>query len=513
MLFRGDILGATGAGSTRLIFGTVALSGAGGPDGSTTKSIVSFATGGGSATSAGTDFVTHDAVNGLRLLTAGEYDGTIAGTTALRNVSVGAAGETVFGDAAINSLRVNGGGTVTIAAGRHVNVSSGAVLIVGNGAASTGGISGPGFLDFGAAEGIIHLAQNTTATTATIGARIAGTAGFSYGRNGDAVNFLDLGGDNTVIGTVRINQGTIRLQSSAALNDNYPVTVIGRATSALQLLGNNVTVRDAQATAGTLTFQNNAATAATLTTYLTAARTLSTALANGSTGALNLAVSGGTFALTHDADSSATGSVAVRTGTIVLSGANGTLNDFTTINIDGGTLRLTNTSAANNTNRLLNTAPIALAGGTLDFDNNASALSFSETVGAITVGAGTSFLSADKAATGQTAVLTAASLARNIGGALVFNSQNNGTAIFDFGQTSQSRFVLTAAPAQDDGIIGGWAVAQTSATAREFAKYVAAGTMARSPASVPRKVRCAFKATPSPRAASIPATSSRISPS
>lgn len=478
VLFRGDNLGGTGAGSTRLVFATApTLSGGAGADGTTTKSIIPFATGGGSATSAGTDFVAHDLVNGVRLLTPGEYAATIAGTTALRNVSVGAAGEAVAADVAINSLRVTGGGTVSIAAGQHLNVRSGAVLLVGNGTASTGGIAGPGFLDFGSAEGIIHLAQNTTATTATIGARIAGSAGFAYGRNGDAINILDLSGDNTVIGTVRINQGTIRVQNPGALNDNYPVTLIGRATSALQILGNNVTIRDMQATAGTLTLTNGAATAATLTTYLTAARTFSTALTNGSTGALNLAVSGGAFALTLDADSAATGSVEARTGTILLNGTNGTLNDFTTIAIDGGTLRLTNTSVANNTNRLLNTAPIALTGGALDFDNNASALSFSETVGALSIGAGSSFISVDKAATGQTSVLTAASLTRNAGGALVFNSQNNGTAIFDLGTTSQSRLVLTAAPVADDGILGGWAVVQTSATSREFAKYVAAGTI------------------------------------
>lgn len=308
VLFRGDNLGGTGAGSTRLVFGTApAVNGGGGADGSTVKSIIAFATGGGNATSAGTDFVTYDATNGVRLLTAGEYAGTIAGTPPLRNVSVRATGEAVTAEAAVNSLRVTDGGTVTIAAGQHVNVRSGAVLIVGNGTAFTGGIAGPGFLDFGAGEGLIHLAQNTTATTATLGARIAGTNGFSYGRNGDAVNLLDLGGDNTIIGTVRINQGSIRLQNPGALNDNYPVTVIGRATSALQILGNNVAIRDIQATAGTLTLTNGAATAATLTTYLTAARTLSTALTNGGTGALNLAVSAGAFALTHDADSSATG--------------------------------------------------------------------------------------------------------------------------------------------------------------------------------------------------------------
>jgi autotransporter-associated beta strand protein len=75
-------------------------------------------------------------------------------------------------------------------------------------------------------------------------------------------------------------------------------------------------------------------------------------------------------------------------------------------------------------------------------------------------------------------VLTFASLAaRDPGALLIANSQNNGTAIFDLGQTSQSRLVFTPGFTLDDGIIGAWAVVQTSATQREFAKYVGSGTI------------------------------------
>ena len=478
VLFRGDNLGGTGVGSTRLVFANApVLTGGGGPDGAPTRSIINFALGGFGATSGGTDFVTYDPVAGVRMLQPSEYASTIAGAVPQRNVSVGAAGEVVSGSSTVNSLRITDNGTVSIGAGRDLNISGGSILFSGNGSTNAGSITGPGTLDFGNTEGIIHLAQNGFATTASINAPISGAAGLTYGRSGDVINILELGGDNTLTGTLRINQGTIRLTSPLALNNEYPLTVIGRASSAVQLGGNSVVVRDLQATAGTLAFSNTANTAATLTTYLTAARTFSSVLANGTgTGALNLVVSGGQT-LTIDQDASATGSAEVRLGTVALSGTGGTLNDFTSYAVRGGTLRLTNTSAAANVNRLSNTAPIALNAGTLDFDNNASAANFSETVGSVTIDFGSSFITVDRAATGQTSTLTLGSLFRGAGGALVFNSQSVGAADFNLGADARARLVVSSPPALDDGIIGGWAVVQTSATAREFAKYVNSGTI------------------------------------
>ena len=472
VLIRGDNLGSTGVGSTRLTFTTAPTSaGGGGADGSTTKSILAWAVGDTTSTGAGSGFLTLGA-NGVRLLAAGEYDGTIAGTTPQRNIST-VGGETVATNVTVNSLRITGGIT-TIAAGAHLFVNSGAVLFTG---AAT--VAGPGRVEFGANDGIISLASDTAATV-TIAVPLGGTSGLTVASSGTGPNVIELGGANTVVGTLNLQSGTLRLTSAAALNSRVPLTVAGPAGagSVLQINGNNVVARDLQTSGGGITIQNGAVTDATLTTYLTAAQTLGTALADGGTGKLNLAV-GGAFALSVTAAGTATGTTQVRAGSaITLSGSSGTLNVMTGFSAYGGTIRLTNTSS-NNTNRIGNTAPIGLYSGTFDFDNNAqSSTNFSETVGALTLGGATNQILVDRATTSQTSTLTFASLAaRDPGAVLVFRSQSNGTEVFDQGTTTRSRLVFTTVPTLDDGIIGGWAVVQTSASAREFAKYVSSGTI------------------------------------
>lgn len=472
LFLRGDNLGGTGVGSTRFVVtGTAPLTGSGGASGTDSMSIVSWAVGDNTSTGAGSGFLTHD-VNGLRLLTAGEYSGTIAGSGAtLRNVTT-AGGETVSANEVFNSLRVTGG-TTTIADGVRMRPSSGAVLFT---AASTiGGANG--FLDFGTSQGIIHVAQNTAAITTTINARVAGTNGLAVGSIGNVNNILVLAGDNTVVGTVVVNSGIIRAGSSTAFNDNFAVTINARAGTTVQLFGNNVTLRDLQGGSGSGVYQNGAATAATLTTYLTAARTLTTAMANGSTGALNLVVSGNT--LTLNAGNTYTGTTEIRSGTITLSGNNtGHINASSSVTVYGGTLRLTNTSGNVLANRISDTGTVSLIAGTFDFDNNASAASFSETdAGVLSLVAGANTVTVDKAASGQTSTVTFDSLSRTAGATVNFTSQTNGTAVFDLGTTTQSRLVFTAAPSLDDGIIGGWATTNSSATQLEFVKYVTSGVV------------------------------------
>jgi fibronectin-binding autotransporter adhesin len=477
VLFRGANLGGTGVGSARIVATNPAglpLSGAGGADGSTNKSIIPFAIGDNSATGAGSGFVTYDAVTGVRLLTSGEYDSSIAGNASLRNVS-SAGGETVSSDVKINSLRLTGTAATTIGAGTRLTVNSGAVLFTDGSS-----IGGAGALDFGSSEGVVHLAKNTTGVTAAIDARIAGSNGLTLGRSSDVTTgLITLGGDNTVVGNLIVNQGTVNLTSATALNDNVPMTVLLRPNSALGLNGNNVTIRDLQGGGGTGTFQNNSVTTpATLTTYLTGNRTLTPVIQNGGAAALNLIVSGNNNTLTIDADAGATGSFEQRVGVTQLSGANGTLNDFTSYAVNGGTVRLTNALNSANGNRLRDASALSMNGGTLDFDNNATAAAFSETVGAVTLNSGGNTITVDKgASTTNTSILTMASLARNAGATLNLTSQNNGAAIFDLGTAANSRLVVTAAPTLDDGILGGWATIDSSASTREFVKYVGSGTI------------------------------------
>ena len=87
--------------------------------------------------------------------------------------------------------------------------------------------------------------------------------------------------------------------------------------------------------------------------------------------------------------------VTIAGGTIVLSGPTGAFSGLTTANgitiNTGGTLRIDNSGPAgnNNTNRIADVAPVALAGGTIQFLGNNS-LATSETLGVLTLSNGQS---------------------------------------------------------------------------------------------------------------------------
>lgn len=475
LLARGAGLGLAGVGGTRLV-GTTAPAqiGLNGADGTHFKSIVPWIVGDASLTGAGTGFVTHGP-NGIRLLdNATEYASTIAGSTQ-RNVS-SAGGETIVANALINSLRLSGG-TTTVLAGQSIFNLSGAHLITGNAT-----LAGPGTIDTITADAIFTAAANTTPITVTLSAQIRGSNGMTLASNGDVANtfILSPSSPNLIAGTIAINNATVRLTNTEALTPRYPAGLAVRPNGLLQLNGNSVVVRNLSIGGGQGVIQNASATPATVTTYVTANQNIAgVGLTDGTGGgALGLIVSGGSQ-LQISANQTYTGPTEVRTGTLLLNNgttnANGTINTSSSITVGGATLRLLNNNQ-NNTNRI-GTVPVKMLGGTFDFDNTANTgTSYSEVTGALTLESGTNTLTVDRAASGATSALTFASLTRNPGTVLHLSSQSNGTTVFDLGTTAQSRLVFTAAPTLDDGIIGGWATID-SATGREFAKYVATGTI------------------------------------
>lgn len=180
--------------------------------------------------------------------------------------------------------------------------------------------------------------------------------------------------------------------------------------------------------------------------------------AAGSTNMLVSGVMGGAFSLTKSGSGTLTlqgantisTTVAVTGGTLNLSGANGAIASATGITLsNGGALTLANTSAANNTNRIANT--LAMNGGTLNFTNNQGAANYSETTGALSVGGGTNTIATGQAATGQTSLLTFASLARTAG-TLNFTGTGLGTTV-----DTKNEIRFTTNPTLVNGIIGTWA--------------------------------------------------------
>jgi autotransporter-associated beta strand protein len=329
------------------------------------------------------------------------------------------------------------------------------------------------------------IASNAAGVTSTISASLLGNDGLQFSAGSFTGTKVTLSGDNKFIGGVSITSGTVELGSAGALNQSIRNDLtFGSSTttsSALRLNGNSVAIRDLIGTSATSSITNGGASDAILTVYQQNDQVVKTNLSDGGAGKLEL-VKAGPGVLTLTTDNPYTGATTVRGSTqprdtgslhdaLELAGnGTGRLTGTAAINLyDGGVLRLTNSSSANSGDRIP-AVPINLRGGTLAFSNDGSANSFAETAGALAVQAGTNYIVADQAASGQTSVLTFTSMVRSPGSVVVFQSQSSlqGSSIpLQIGIDTRDRVVFTAAPALNDSLIGGWAVMDNL----EFATY------------------------------------------
>lgn len=314
------------------------------------------------------------------------------------------------------------------------------------------------------------IANNLANVTSTISANIGGNDGLQFTSGGLTGTTTVLSGDNTFIGGVTINSGTVTLgvgsvAAPGALNQTIRNNLsFGTAASSLRLNGNSTTIRDLVGTTNLSSIVNGrSATNAILTVYQSNDQLVKTVLSD-SAGTLEL-VKAGPATLTLGSDNTYTGATTVRGrpegGTLELAGNNvGRLTATTSLNVfDGGTLRLTNSSTSNNLNRVPDTAPVNLRGGTFDFNNDGSTASFAETAGAVNLLSGSNTITADQATVGQTSVLTFSALSRSQGTAVNFQSQFQDSNIpGQIGIDNRDRIVFTALPATNGGLLGGWAL-------------------------------------------------------
>ncbi len=164
------------------------------------------------------------------------------------------------------------------------------------------------------------------------------------------------------------------------------------------------------------------------------------------------------------------------------------VNGLNSINISGrpnaigvaansGGLYLNNTRFSNNANRIPDGTTIKLNGGVVEFVNDASANTFSEQLGPLTLGAGQGQITSFQAPVGSTSTLRFASLTRQPGGVVEFagreatvGSSTVNTVTDALGTTTRNRIFFNSGVTLDDNIIGGWAFANN-----EFVKYGANG--------------------------------------
>lgn len=196
----GDALGTAGGG--RLFFGTPpALVGGGGPAGTTTISILPFASGAGTSSSSfGASLLTYEGTSGLRPLNdATEYQNTFAGAPSTANLRF-TNNQNLATAQTINALVMMPG--VSVTGTQTLTVSSGAILTAGGGATSFSPA-----LNFGVREGVLITNRPVTFSGPIFGSggltkAGAGPATLSSGTSGYSGTTTVVQGELSYVGNV-----------------------------------------------------------------------------------------------------------------------------------------------------------------------------------------------------------------------------------------------------------------------------------------------------------------------
>lgn len=195
--------------------------------GTPTVGIIPYMVGDLSLTGTGTDFVTYDSSDGLRILTSSEYattfpDGDQTGVNAKLSSAL-----TINSATTLNSLLLATGGGVSGTG--TLTISSGALLSTG----STTSVSNP--IAFGSAPAILTAAGGSSAT---LSGAISGSAGLVKA----GIGTVTLGATNTYTGNAIINNGTLTIAANNALPAAGTLTIGAYGNAATVNVNANQTV-------------------------------------------------------------------------------------------------------------------------------------------------------------------------------------------------------------------------------------------------------------------------------
>ncbi len=402
----------------------------------------------------GDDFASYNATNGIVAFTA-YNNGNNLDTAAVTDTLNVTASTGLTANRTINALKISGAGLTIGTAGRTLTLSSGGLLNAG-GANTLAGTVGHG------ANSVFQIngASSLDLTGSIVSPNSLGKAG-SGTMTLSAPQFY-LSTTNVLEGTLRLNAGLNTIfPSSQALNIDAGGTLdLNGNTQYVGVLGNAFTAPAVSGNPGTLTSSTGTGT---FVTNMTGSATFGGRITGAN---VNFGRVGGNT-LTFEIPQTYGGQ------TVLMGGITTLQDDATLLNTPGidlnyATLFLSNNSGLQtaNANRLSDTAPIALRGGTLQFTGRVTD-NASETVGPITAAQGANTLTVSSAGLGSGAIamadFTAASLTRLSGTTVNFTSAN---VLGAPGNNARINFTtpLVTAP---NGALGAWAIANST----DYAAY------------------------------------------
>lgn len=356
----------------------------------------------------------------------------------------------------INALTINNTAAVGGLNGNppvSLTLTSGTILANGTG----GAFLNTPIVSLGA-EGLIHVQSGQSLT---VNSGLSGTSGMTK----DLPGTLNLNAQQFVSGATYINEGKTVLTSTGITNPMlYNQSLAVNYGGTLDLNGNNQFVAGlSSATAG----GGNGIAGGTVTN---SALAQSTFTVNGNTNFAGV-ISGNIFL-----NKSGTGALNLQnaqtyTGATLITGGTLTLNDYgalpsttQSITINYGGLSLANGNLYNVNDRVNDSAPITMAGGTLSYAGRPQ-MSTTETLGAVTLTEGLNYINATTGGTNvNSAVLTLASLTRSVGSTATLRFNGSSNVLGAIGSTPN--ILVTTAPTLTNNIIGPWAIVD-----REWASY------------------------------------------
>lgn len=354
----------------------------------------------------------------------------------------------------INSLAFDAAATSAVPVTGLLDIASGGILVSPNVGANASTISGGSVTTSG---GAFYIHQHNTAGLLEISAALTGNATLSKSGDGE----LLLSGTRNDLGTVYVQEGTLRVTGGDAIDDNSRVRVMGGANTVFEITaGQSETVGIIDGgVGGQGTVLINAGS--TLTTNYTSSDTF-----GGSFAGSGVLVKEGGGNLNANGVSSFTGDVVVNEGLFQLSNI-GRMVDAASFTINkGGNLLIDNNGGTRTGDRIGNSTPITLnsadgtfSGGTqprglaIRTDQNAAT---NEDIGVLNIASGASYaaLEANNNGTSTESQIIADNFIRTAGA--TFNVRGRDLASPNNVRTTQLRISnATNQTAFINGMIGG----------------------------------------------------------